>query len=218
MVRIFTETFGLKSFLVRSGSRTKSNITSLFQPFTIVELSTVVKENKGLWQLKDLRLAVPFISIPFDPIKASVVLFLNEIVHKTIADDYENDSLYQFLEHSLQYLDHKEKVGNFHLWFLIQLTKQYGFFPSIISEGDTYFDLAQGISVPLRPAHPHYLQGDWKVIWEKLCSSNATEADQIKLTGDGRHFLLDLLLTYFKLHLQDMREIKSLEVLRQMFK
>lgn len=168
--------------------------------------------------MKDLGISIPFVSIPFHPVKASVVLFLNEIVHKTIADDYENESLYQFLEHSLQFLDHKEKVGNFHLWFLMQLTRQYGFFPSVLSEQDAFFDLAQGVSVPLRPAHPHYLQGDWKMIWEKLCACNATEADGIKLTGEARHFVLDLLLTYFKLHLQEMREIKSLEVLREMFK
>ncbi len=217
MIRIFTEKFGLKSFLVRSGGGLKNNLTPLFQPFTIVDFSAVSKDQRGLWQLKDLRMAIPFVSIPFDPIKASVVLFLNEIVHKTIADDYENEALYHFLEHSLQFLDHKERVGNFHLWFLMQLSRYYGFFPLRINPSDGYFDLAQGITASLRPAHPHYLQGDWKEVWAKFAESSVSDADAIKLTGEGRHYLLDLILLYFRLHLDEMREIKSLEVLRQMY-
>jgi DNA repair protein RecO (recombination protein O) len=218
IVRIFTERFGLKAFIVRSGKTAKSNLAPYLQPLTIVECSARVKENTDLCTLSNLRIAHPFSHIPFDPVKSSIALFLNEILYKTIADDYQNDDLFEFLVNSLQWLDQSESVRNFHLWFLMELTRYYGFYPSGIEHAnDLYFDLAQGTYTALRPAHRNYLEGGIKEQWTAILACNYATIDGIALSGKDRKTMLDYIILYIKLHLDNLREIKSLDVLHSVF-
>lgn len=218
IVRIFTERFGLKAFIVRSGKTAKSNLAPYLQPLTIIECNAVVKENKDLCTLSNLRIAHPYAQIPFDPVKSSIALFLNEMLYKTIADGYQSDELFAFLMHSLQWLDQSDNIRNFHLWFLMELTRYYGFYPSGIEHAeDAYFDLAQGQYSALRPAHRHYIEGATKVKWTEILNHNYSSIDSMPITGKERRIMLDYIVLYIKLHLDNLRDIKSLDVLHSVF-
>ena len=168
-------------------------------------------------QLKQLRLATPFSDIPFNPIKSSIVLFLDEILTKTIAEDYQNDDLFTFIEYALLLLDHTDDIKNFHLWFLMELSRHYGFYPSIENPSDLYFDLNTGSSQDFKPSHPNYLEGKAKELWFKLVDQKFEDISQIPLNGEDRRKMLEHLVKYIQLHLENLREIKSLEVLRELF-
>lgn len=218
IVRIFTERFGLKSFLVRSGKSPKSNLSSYLQPLTIVEFNAHIRENRDLATWSNVRVAVPYMEIPFNPVKSSIALFLNEVLYKTMADEYRNEELFHFITHALQWLDHSSGARNFHLWFLMELTKYYGFFPSEGENGpDTYFDLAQGQFTSVRPVHRHYLEGKRKQQWKTLMEHNFDTVNEFSLTGTERHEILETLVLYIRLHLDSLREIKSLDVLHEVF-
>ena len=217
IARIFTQEFGLKSFMIRSGKSAKSNVGPLLQPLNIVELTANFKENQKMITPKNLRLAVNYHSIPFDPVKTAVALFLDEVLYKTIADDYQNGDLFTFLEFSLLTFDQLESTRNFHLWFLIELTRYYGFYPQEQDESDVYFDLMQGETTSLRPSHRHYLEGPWKARWIELLDKKTEEVNEILYSGSERKYMLELLITYIQLHLESAREIKSLAILREVF-
>jgi DNA repair protein RecO (recombination protein O) len=217
IAKIFTERYGLKAFMVRSGKSAKTSVIPLLQPLTIVELTTQAKENSSLLQLKQLRLATPFSDIPFNPIKSSIVLFLDEILTKTIAEDYQNDDLFTFLEYALLLLDQSNDIKNFHLWFLMELSRHYGFYPSIEDSTAAYFDFNTGESQDFKPSHPNYIEGKAKELWFKLVDQKFEEISQIPLTGEDRRKMLEHLVKYIQLHLENLREIKSLEVLRELF-
>jgi len=217
IAKIFTERYGLKAFIVRSGKSAKTSVMPLLQPLSIVELTTHTKENSSLLQLKQLRLATPFSDIPFNPIKSSIVLFLDEILTKTIAEDYQNDDLFTFIEYALLLLDHTDDIKNFHLWFLMELSRHYGFYPSIENPPDTYFDLNTGSSQDFKPSHPNFLEGKAKDLWFQLIDQKFEDISQIPLTGEDRRKMLEQLVKYIQLHLENLREIKSLEVLRELF-
>ena len=215
IAKIFTERYGLKAFMVRSGKSAKTSVIPLLQPLTIVELTTQAKENSSLLQLKQLRLATPFSDIPFNPIKSSIVLFLDEILTKTIAEDYQNDDLFTFLEYALLLLDQSNDIKNFHLWFLMELSRHYGFYPSIEDSTAAYFDFNTGESQDFKPSHPNYIEGKAKELWFKLVDQKFEEISQIPLSGEDRRGMLEHLVKYIQLHLENLREIKSLEVLRE---
>lgn len=217
IVRIYTQELGLKSFLIRSGKSAKTNILPMIQPLNMVEIEANFKENQKLITPKSIRLATSYASIPFDPVKSAVALFLDEILYKTIADDYQNEQLFTFLEFALLSFDQLEITRNFHLWFLIELTKYYGFYPQINDPGDGYFDLMQGESAAVMPKHRFYLEGFWKEKWLFFIDKKLMEANEIPLGGAERKYLLELSVQYIQLHLENAREIKSLDVLHEVF-
>lgn len=217
IARIYTEKFGLKAFIIRVGKTNKSIILPIIQPFNLVDIEVRIKENSSIQQIKSIRLATPFIEIPFDPIKSTIVLFLNEIVNKTVAEDYHNDELFTFLEYGLLTLDQTSHPANFHLWFLFELTRQYGFYPAIDDESDPYFDLMQGQSTSMRPAHPHYLEGQAYRTWQTLADKRWPEIERLAFSGEERSGMLEHLVRYMQLHLDNTKEIRSLAVLKETF-
>ncbi len=219
IARIFTKSLGLKAFLVRTSKKGKSSTAAQLQPLTILELNVKVKENASLAVFSNARIAIPFSDIPFNPVKSAIVLFLNEVLYKTVADDYQNDELYDFLENALQLLDHSDKIRNFHLWFLSQLTKYYGFSPI---EEDTnfeleFFDFVTGQFTAMRPGHKNYIEGHYKILWSQMLTTTFEQMDELKISGLERKGLLEYLLHYIKLHLENVREFKSLDVLHEVF-
>src|SRR5688572_26087054 len=126
---IFTDTFGLKSFMVRSGTGAKSSKAHFLQPLTVIEFETHFRENVRIQNLKNIGLSLRFNEIPFDPVKAGVALFMSELLGKTLEDGYKNDKLFEFLLQSLAVLDHETQVPNFPIWFIIELSGFYGFYP-----------------------------------------------------------------------------------------
>lgn len=218
IVRIFTEQLGLKSFLIRSGKTPKSNLLPIIQPLNIVEVVANFKENQKLITPKSIKIHSAYSSIPFDPVKSAVALFLDEILYKTIADDYQNEQLFTFLEYALLSFDALESTRNFHLWFLMELTKYYGFYPQVNEEEATYFDMMNGETCALRPAHRLYLEGEWKLKWLNLLDKKLPEINTLSLSGAERNYLLQLLVQYIQLHLENAREIKSLDILHEVFK
>jgi DNA repair protein RecO (recombination protein O) len=160
-------------------------------------------------------LAAPLHNLTTDPVKMAMTLFMDEVLAKTLADDYANDSLFFFLKNSVLLLDDAIDAKNFHLWWLIEITRYYGFYPSK-SEGD-YFDLQQAQFTRVRPTHPHYLEQPVSDILFSLLDLEWPQAQALELHSSIRKQLLYALVTYLKLHLDNLREIKSLDVLHAVF-
>ena len=51
-----------------------------FQPLYIIEVVADVRQRANLQRLKEASVAVPFTSIPFDPMKLSIALFTAEFL------------------------------------------------------------------------------------------------------------------------------------------
>jgi DNA repair protein RecO (recombination protein O) len=145
----------------------------------------------------------------------AMTLFMDEVLAKTLADDYANDSLFFFLKNSILLLDDAIDAKNFHVWWLIEITRHYGFYPSK-AEGD-YFDLQHAHFTHIRPAHPHYLEQPASAILYNLLDLEWPQAQLMELHSTIRKQLLYALVTYLKLHLDNLREIKSLDVLHAVF-
>jgi DNA repair protein RecO (recombination protein O) len=106
----------------------KSNQNRLFPTLTILEIEAVHK-NKGTLEISRNKIASAFHSIHSDIYKSTMVMFI-QMLHHSIHEEEENESLLHFLETALHWLNHDE-IANFHLILLLETTKLGFFYPDI---------------------------------------------------------------------------------------
>jgi len=215
IIKLLCRNIGFKACMVRSSKRPGSSTQHLFQPLRILEFETDYQEVSKFLSIKSPRLASPLHNLATDPVKMALTLFMDEVLAKTLADDYANDNLFYFLKNSILLLDDAIDAKNFHLWWLIEITRHYGFYPTK-SEGH-YFDLQQARFTQTRPTHPQYLEHQASSTLFQLLDLEWPQAQQMELHSTIRKELLHALVTYLKLHLDNLREIKSLDVLHAVF-
>ena len=117
---------------------------------TILEIEANHKNKGTLEHFKEVKLAYTYQNITTDIIKSSMVLFLSEVLHNSIFEEEKNENLFSFLETSLMWLDTHDSVSNFHLIFLLQLTKFLGFYPQMQETDAEYFEMIDGVFSPFQ--------------------------------------------------------------------
>jgi len=219
IVTIFTREFGRVSYMIYGRGRKKSSWKpAFFQPLSIVELEVSHDMRKNIQQMKDVRMLVPYKSLTNDPVKRSIALFIAEILLKVLSQSQADESLYRFLRQSLEFLDYSEQsAANFHLVFLLKLSRYLGFEPNTDHQTTLFFDLVNGIFLPSPPAHHHYLFAEEAGKMAQLLHTDYEHMTEIKLSHQQREKLLEDIVNYYRFHLPDFHEIHSLEVLKTLF-
>lgn len=218
IVTCYTQLRGVKTYLVRGVLKSKRGKLkkSYFQLLT--QLSIVARHNnKGnLNSIKDAVVTHFYTSIHSDIKKQAIALFIAEMLYSAIKEEEKNSHLYHFLETSLLWLDTHEYVSNFHILFLINLTKYLGFYPNY-EEGETlYFDMLQGKYVIEKT--PYTISGRKLLLFKRWLGINFEESNRIELSGAQRSELLQMLIEYYRLHIEGFVKPKSLSVLEAVFK
>ena len=199
IVNIFTEQFGLRGYIV-NGVRGKSatNKIALYQPLTLVDLVVYHREHANLERIKEIKCLHPFHSITIDVQKSSIAMFISEIMNKTVREESPNAELFGFLFESIYALDTLQQgYENFHLVFLLKLSRYLGFGAYQANE-----------VVGGRPADKTTEQ-----TLEKLV--RAAYQEHIVLTNSQRRTTLELLLKFYADHIDNLGEIRSVQVLRE---
>jgi DNA repair protein RecO (recombination protein O) len=216
IARVYTERFGLQAYMINGARGKKSKIrANIFQPLALVDMVVYHKEKSSLQRISEIRNSHPFITIPFNMVKTSIVMFLNEVLYKSIREEEPNERLFGFLYHSVQILDlETDNCSNFHLCFLVQLSKYMGFFPQGKAEEQTsYFDLQEGTFTLKEPLHPYYLDPSLSLALSQLTECDYGSASSVALSNAERRELLSKLILYYELHLSSLREINSHRIL-----
>jgi DNA repair protein RecO (recombination protein O) len=220
IVTVYTEAFGRCSFILQGIHAKKSaNKANLLQPLFLLEMEVDHRQGRELQRARELKIKHPYQTVPYDIVKSSQAIFLAEVLYKVLKEEESRVELFQFLSHSFQILDLlREGVANFHLVFLIQLTKYMGFSPTNnFSEENVFFDMATGSFVKNIPPHPHYFTPEESLILFEILTISYEEIKSIALTSTRRNMLLLKMIDYFSLHLGVRLQIKSLEVLHELF-
>ena len=85
IVDMYTELSGRASFLVTVPRSRKAAVKSvLFQPLSFIEFEADYRPNATLYRVKEAKSFYPFSSIPYDPYKSSMALFLSEFLYRAI--------------------------------------------------------------------------------------------------------------------------------------
>jgi DNA repair protein RecO (recombination protein O) len=221
VAKIYTELFGLQSYLINGVRNKKAKVkANLLQPLTLLNLVVYHKERGGLQRISEIRADVPFASIPYRIVKSSVVLFLNEILNQAILEEEVNPDLFHFIYNSVCILDLLDEddggCANFHMAFLMQLSKFLGFFPlGQYSEGREVFNLKEGLFQKILPNHPNYLSNPLSKTLYQLATFPYTEINRIFLSKSERKELLQKILLYYQLHISGFSNIKAHLILEE---
>ncbi len=221
IVDIYTEVIGRASFMVRIPRSRKAVVKSvLFQPLALVELEADFRSNTNIYKIKEAKSAYPFSTIPYDPYKSAIALFLAEFLYRAVREEAENLSLFTYLHHSIIWLDEcRENFANFHLVFLMRFSRFLGLYPNLddYHKGD-YFDLANACFTSSRPQlHSSYVLPEEASRLTILMRMNYETMHLFAMNRAERTRCLTIMNEYYRLHLPDFPVLKSLEVLKELF-
>ena len=218
IVHCYTETLGIQSFMLKGIlSAKKGKIRKAhFQPLTLLKLQFKHKNISGLNFIKELRVEQPYQSIYTSIEKNTIVLFLSEVLYKSLREEETNPLLFEYLENALLWLDSHDTIANFHLLFLLKLTQFLGFYPNAQESLGEYFNLEDGCFTLEKPLALH-LAGSNAIHLKQLLGMNFVTYNLPKLNQTSRRELLNALVQYFELHLHGFSKPKSLEILHQIF-
>ncbi len=219
IITIYTHQFGRVSYLIHGANKKKSLVrAAMVQPLSLVELDVFHKPGKEIQQIKDIRMEYQFNNIPFDPVKNSLALFISELLFRVLRQTEPDESLFLFLENSIQQLDCCETgVANFHLVFMLKLSRYLGFEPNKDEDEANYFDLMNGVFQRQRPLHSHFLLPDVSVDFNGVLLANYSDMGNLKFTRGRRAKLLESMIEYYRLHIPDFHGLHSLAVLQSLF-
>jgi len=218
VVQVFTEKFGLQAYLINGVKKPRAKISrNMLQPLHLLDMVVYHKANGNIQRVAELKNAPVLKTIPYEIVKSSLVMFLNEVLYKAVRQESADENLFNFIFYSIEWLDHQELgLANFHLLFLVQLSRYLGFHPERNeAESAAYFDLKDGLFVPSRPDHNLYLAPPYTQYFNLLIGRNFEELPLIKLPNDIRRYLIDRLIEYYALHVEGFGQIRSHEVLEE---
>ena len=218
IVKVFTASDGIKSYLLRGVLSSKKGKlkTAYFQPLTQLEIVANHRNKGTLETLREAKVYYHYQSLYADMAKNAMTLFLAELLVNSIREEERNEELFEFLEASLQWLDIHKDIANFHLFFMLSITKFLGFYPDVYQIDKPYFDLLEGEFVSVESLNP-MLRGENIYYFKTLLGINFDTIHNVKMKKTNRQELLKSLILYFELHLQGFRKPKSLAVLNEVF-
>lgn len=218
VVQIFTEKFGMQSYMINGVKKPRAKISmNMLQPLHLVDIIVYHKVNTSIQRVSELRPSPIFTSIPYDIIKSTVVIFLNEVLYKSIRQQMADDNLFDFVFSAICWFDESRDVNvNFHLAFLLKLSRFLGFAPSTETKSDqSYFDLQEGEFKSHPPLHPHFLDKSDAELFILLLTMPFEKINEIKIENKTRRSILDKILIYYNLHTASFGDVRSHQVLEE---
>jgi len=172
---------------------------ALFMPLAIIDGEVVENSKSDLWRLRELSASEPLGGIRNDIRKNTMTLFMSEVLYRTLRDGTYEEGLFEWCRRSILTLDALDSdFSNYHLRFLLEFAGALGFSP-------TFEDLA-----PFAGEHLHVVK--------QLLTSSPAETLLIPMNGVQRNAVASLLLDYIGYHTDSQINIRSLQVLRDLYK
>lgn len=218
IVKLYTLSDGLRTYMLRGVLKSKKGKfkASMFQPLTKLEIVANHRNTGKLEYLKEARVGEAYATLHTNSVKSAMVMFLSEMLKNTIKEEEANPELFGFLEKSFEFLDHAAKIANFHLFFLLKLTRYLGFYPENRNSNFPVFNLLDGVFQEI-PTNDYCIEGPNTELLKLFLNADFFSLPEIRLNQVRRNEFLNMLLLYYELHIEGFRKPKSLAVLNEIF-
>ena len=218
IVKILTRNFGLQSYMVKGAfNRSSKNRVALFQNLNILQFIESGRPNKStLRYLKDVQIAHVYQSIPFVMNKSAILMYVSELLTKTITEQEQNEAMYDFIVRSMLWLDLVEQhYANFPLFFTLELTRHLGFYHKTNQQEGWCFDMMEGSFAHDLPLHPYYFDPDVAAQLSSMLNLGIDETCSLPMCASQRRDMLDKLIIFMRLHAPVMNDFHSHEILKE---
>jgi len=190
--------------------------TAYFQLLSQLEIETIHRENRSLQSIKDVRLNHVYLSLHTNVLKSTIVMFLAEVLTSFLIEEEKNIGLFNYIQDAFLWLDSHDDFSNFHLLFLLELTKHLGFYPDTSNIDFDFFNLAEG-KFETKQLDLYTISGQNLMLLKRMLGINFDGLNTIKLNSKQRQSFLKIMLLYFDLHLSGFKEPRSLQLFYQVF-
>ncbi|MFZ9980608.1 MAG: DNA repair protein RecO [Cyclobacteriaceae bacterium] len=196
IVSVFTEHAGLQSYIIKGIRKSKHGTgIALYQPLTILDMVVYERDGASVNHVREAKCRHIYRHIPGNMIRETIAFFINELMTRSIREQSHPEELYEYLEHSLLQLDGEaEPPNDFHLHFMSGLSCHLGFGARQTAE------IAGGRVLPdeLQAGLQHILDGN-----------------RSNLSREYRREILALLADFYRDHIENFGQLKSVEVLQE---
>ena len=218
IVKCLTRDLGVVSYMIKNISMSKKskNKFAFFQLLNILDLETNYNSNRSIQYIKDLKVKYNFTSLHTNIYKSSVVMFLSEILSNIIHVETKDMELFDFIEKSLIWYDKSEDSSTFYLIFLMKITHYLGFYPDCTNMNYNYFNLEEGLFESSKNSQ-YVIEGSSLVLFKMILGIKFDSNKLPFIDKTNKKDILKNILTYFKLHVDGFKDLKSLKVLNQIF-
>ncbi|HZH35828.1 MAG TPA: DNA repair protein RecO [Flavisolibacter sp.] len=222
IVTMFTELFGLQSYLingVRQVNKKGTTKAAFFQPSALLELVAYHNDFNKLQRLREYKWEFLYQHILSDVRKNAVALFMVELLGKCLKQPEANPDLFYFVEDALHHLDNANDAvtGNFPLFFALHLAVFFGFrISDEYSVENHYLDLQEGQFTGVQPLHQFYLLDmEAAAVSDILKIMQPQELEQVFLNQEMRRRITHALEQYYAFHIPEFGSLRTLPVLRE---
>ena len=219
IAHIYTDKFGMLSFLVRQGKTPASRLrNAMFMPLSLIEFEARLQPGRDLGTLHDEHRVAALQSLYSDPVKNAIAMFMSELLSRTIQEQEQNMVLFSFLRSTILRLEEaRNSVANFHICFLYQLGSFIGIQPDVESFHDGYwFNLEEGVFSPT-PLSARSVSPEQSKVLMLLSRMTYDNLHHFKFNRDQRNEVLELMLEYYRRHHSTLGVLRSPEILKQLF-
>ena len=220
IVHIYTDGRGLMSFAVPQGKTHSARMrNAMLMPLSLVDLEAGIRTGRDLAMMRELRRNYPLATIYSDPIKNAIALFISELLAHVIQEPEGNAYLFSYIEQSVKLLEELPgQVGNFHICFLFHLGAHLGIQPNLESYSKGYwFDMTDGVFVPSAVRGHALLQPQEAQVIHLLSRMTFSNMGVFRFNREERNRMLDLIISYYRLHNAAIGTLRSPEILKQLF-
>jgi DNA repair protein RecO (recombination protein O) len=220
IVSCYLEDIGYKTFIVKGvyGSKKSKFSKAHFFPLNLVNLNYSHTQGRNLGFIKEVKSEKLYKSLHVDIQKSSVIIFLSEILNSIFKEETTvNNDLFNFLLNTLSWYDQVKSCNNFHIKFLIELSRFIGFYPNINNECDAFFNLESG-STSARQNIGSNISGDDLNLFKEFLGTEFEDLNNMTIKNESRTKILNYIIDYYSLHLQMFKTPKSIYVFAEIFK
>ena len=197
--KIYTEQFGLQSYIINGIRNSKSKNIGLFQPLNILDLVVYYKKTSGLQRIKESKLDYAYKTLHLDMKKISVCFFLSEFLIRISQNDDDQKDNFDFIKDSLIVFDRlEENYSNFHIQFLIKLSKYFG-----IDIGNSKHLTGENVKDNIN-------------LFVDACINNSYEV-KIKSNNILRNNVINLIIEHYSRNLDININLNSTNILKEIF-
>ena len=219
IVHLLTDVCGRQSYMIQGVRPTaKGSKMALLQPMFTLEFEGLTSSKMSMHRMKDMVPGMVLHSTPFDVRKSTMALFMAEVLYRLVKESEESSSLFEFVWASIAALDALEEgIANFHLWFLANLSRPLGFSPDNEYSDGAWFDIRDGHFTPNALIPSFALSPENARILHDMLECDVRYLGEIGLNRTERVEFLEAMLRYYSYHLESIRQVESIRVLREVF-
>ena len=208
---LYTEAQGTVAFAVKrnSGGKTRSHgvKVQLLQPLTLLTIGWDHHPTRQLQQLKNIE------GTNISPLRNFTITdnLIAEALYHALKEEHQGD-VFPFLQYSMT-----NSGDNMAIVLLIQLARHLGIAPEAIPfKEQNYFDLLNAEYLAAPPQHKYYLYPSDAQHIPLMLRLTYHTMSRVPLSPTEQHRILRIILTYYRLHIPNFPQLRSLEMLRDM--